>query len=74
MRVFIITIFFVFSMLPNLTLAQESDIKKKELAIVIDDFGNNMKGTEEMLESSHFYYSSDYALFINNCKGCAISQ
>ena len=50
MRVFIITIFFVFSMLPNLTLAQESEIKKKELAIVIDDFGNNMKATEEMLD------------------------
>ena len=49
MRVFIITIFFVFSMLPNLTFAQESEIKKKELAIVIDDFGNNMKATEEML-------------------------
>jgi uncharacterized protein len=41
--------FFVFSMLPNLTLAQESDTKKKELAIVIDDFGNNMEATEEML-------------------------
>lgn len=49
MRVFIIPIFFVFSMFPNLTLAQETDFKKRELAIVIDDFGNNMKATEEML-------------------------
>lgn len=29
---------------------KSSVLEKKELAIVIDDFGNNMKGTKEMLE------------------------
>jgi polysaccharide deacetylase 2 family uncharacterized protein YibQ len=62
--------FFVFSMLPNLTLAQESDTKKKELAIVIDDFGNNMEATEEMLNLPIFITAAIHALFINNREGC----
>jgi polysaccharide deacetylase 2 family uncharacterized protein YibQ len=38
----------IFSCLP--VYAEDEDHQvKKELAIVIDDFGNNMKGTEEML-------------------------
>ncbi|WP_394236672.1 divergent polysaccharide deacetylase family protein [Niallia oryzisoli] len=31
------------------TIYAETKVQQKELAIVIDDFGNNMKGTEEML-------------------------
>ncbi|MER2059661.1 MAG: divergent polysaccharide deacetylase family protein, partial [Niallia sp.] len=45
--------FFCFLSFPLGISAQEVDSSnnqgRKELAIVIDDFGNNMKGTEEML-------------------------
>ncbi|MBY0120343.1 divergent polysaccharide deacetylase family protein [Bacillus sp. S/N-304-OC-R1] len=44
----IILFVFIFTMhQPHLA---ESETKKKELAIVIDDLGNNMKGTEEILK------------------------
>jgi len=48
-RVLIITILFAFSTFPPYTQAETVIDNKKELAIVIDDFGNNMKATEEML-------------------------
>ena len=48
-----IIFFLCFLSFPLSISAQEADPSKnqvrKELAIVIDDFGNNMKGTEEML-------------------------
>lgn len=36
-------------MIPSATIASEQKINNKRLAIVIDDFGNNMKGTEQIL-------------------------
>jgi uncharacterized protein len=44
---FLILVYILFFMHFNAVSATQ--MPKKELAIVIDDFGNNMKGTEEML-------------------------
>lgn len=42
---------FTFLMVPSLIYADDAEkvMQKKKLAIVIDDFGNNMKGTDEIL-------------------------
>ncbi|MCT2345212.1 divergent polysaccharide deacetylase family protein [Niallia taxi] len=45
---FILCCLLTFTCLPVYAVNEENQVKK-ELAIVIDDFGNNMRGTEEML-------------------------
>lgn len=45
---FILCCLLTFTCLPVYAANEENQVKK-ELAIVIDDFGNNMRGTEEML-------------------------
>ncbi|WP_428910534.1 divergent polysaccharide deacetylase family protein [Niallia sp. Krafla_26] len=50
MKVIIMLILLLSSIIPDFVQAEEPKaINKKELAIVIDDFGNNMKATEDML-------------------------
>lgn len=49
MKFWICSFFLLFSFIPQ-GLAESSTIPEKELAIVIDDLGNDMKGTEEMLQ------------------------
>lgn len=49
MRIILLVFVLVFSTFTSHTAAKAKDDTKKVLAIVIDDFGNNMKGTEEML-------------------------
>jgi uncharacterized protein len=49
MRLLTITVFLLFAF-SSMAVAQTKSAPRKELAIVIDDFGNNMKGTEEMLD------------------------
>ncbi|GAA0337464.1 divergent polysaccharide deacetylase family protein [Bacillus carboniphilus] len=48
MKILICSFFLLFSFTPQ-GLAESPDEPKNELAIVIDDLGNDMKGTEEML-------------------------
>lgn len=52
MRVILIFLLIMFLNAPNVTLASPKQDSDKELAIVIDDFGNNMDGSKEMLELS----------------------
>jgi uncharacterized protein len=49
MRIILVSFLLFFYSSINVTEAKEP-ISSKELAIVIDDFGNNMKGTDEMLD------------------------
>ena len=49
MRIMMISIFLLFTY-SSMAVAETESTPRKELAIVIDDFGNGMKGTEEMLE------------------------
>lgn len=49
MKQAMILMIFLLIALMNINGAEAKESVKKELAIVIDDFGNNMKGTEEML-------------------------
>ena len=50
MKILISSFLFLFSLVPSVLAEPEPPtLPKKELAIVIDDLGNNMKGTEEML-------------------------
>ena len=49
MRILFVTFLLIFSCFTNITEANTVQNTKKELALVIDDFGNNMEGTEEML-------------------------
>ncbi len=50
MRVLMTSILLICFVFPNTVLSEETkEPDKKEIAIVIDDFGNNMKATEEML-------------------------
>ncbi|MDF2946885.1 MAG: protein of unknown function YibQ [Bacillales bacterium] len=46
----IILITFIFSLTTTMTTYSQSDLTPKYLSIVIDDFGNNMIGTKEMME------------------------
>src|SRR4051812_32743936 len=48
MRIMMISIFLLFTY-SSMAVAETESTPRKELAIVIDDFGNDMKGTEEML-------------------------
>ncbi|KAA9017073.1 divergent polysaccharide deacetylase family protein [Niallia endozanthoxylica] len=50
MRITFMTIMLLFSICITEIHAETKTALRKELAIVIDDFGNNMKGTEEMLD------------------------
>lgn len=50
MRLILLTCLIVSSVVPNVTHAASEQKLEKELAIVIDDFGNNMDGSKEMLE------------------------
>jgi polysaccharide deacetylase 2 family uncharacterized protein YibQ len=51
MRVMLM-ILLLFTMFTDFVGAETNNIvEKRALAIVIDDFGNDMKGTEEMLNS-----------------------
>lgn len=49
MKVLICSFLLLFSFIPQ-GFAATSTIPKNELAIVIDDLGNDMRGTEEMLK------------------------
>ncbi|WP_338450746.1 divergent polysaccharide deacetylase family protein [Niallia oryzisoli] len=49
MRITFMTILLLFSLFSTGIHAETKKVSQKELAIVIDDFGNNLKGTEEML-------------------------
>ncbi|MGG0718247.1 divergent polysaccharide deacetylase family protein [Robertmurraya massiliosenegalensis] len=50
MRIMLLAIFIVFSSIPvHAESVNQEPTRKKELAIVIDDFGNNMEGSKEML-------------------------
>lgn len=51
MRIMWLAIFIIFSSIPaHAESVNHEATSKKELAIVIDDFGNNMEGSKEMLE------------------------
>ncbi|MCQ6276930.1 divergent polysaccharide deacetylase family protein [Bacillus sp. V3B] len=51
MKIMMMTIFLLFTTCTDFAGAETKSLpEKKELAIVIDDFGNDMKGTEEMLD------------------------
>lgn len=50
MRVLMMSVLLIGFIFPHIFKAEEiKEADKKEIAIVIDDFGNNMKATEEML-------------------------
>ncbi|SEN38829.1 hypothetical protein SAMN05192533_11287 [Mesobacillus persicus] len=50
MRVLLVLVLLCISSFPTITDAKTEQLSHKELAIVIDDFGNDMKGTEDMLD------------------------
>ncbi|MBM4760984.1 divergent polysaccharide deacetylase family protein [Bacillus sp. B15-48] len=49
MRGLMAALLVIFSIFPQMALVETEQQPKRGLAIVIDDFGNDMKGTEEML-------------------------
>lgn len=50
MRILLLTLLITTSFFSNVSLANTEQPIERELAIVIDDFGNNMEGTKEMLD------------------------
>jgi uncharacterized protein len=49
MRILLVMTLLIFSVFPSMMNAETVKHPNKKLAIVIDDFGNEMKGTDEML-------------------------